>query len=332
MARWKTRLSLVAALLAGAGVAAFLWFDQQRDELPDGIVVGNGRLEADQVDIAPKYSGRVDSIQASEGALVEAGQLLALIDTRELLATLDRAQAEAALARDTLSEAEALVAQRRSELRLADQELVRAATLVEKGHVSTSIFEQRQTDRDVAQAALRAAEAHVGTVERQIVAAEAEVRRIESQIIDHELIAPVTGRVLYRLAEPGEVLAAGQPILTLLSLENIYMEIFLPAEDAGRLPLGAEARIVVDPMPDYAIPAHVSFVSPEAQFTPKQVETLAEREKLVFRVRVRIPPELVANRTTHVKTGIRGVAYVRLRPSVEWPERLNRRMPPELFE
>jgi HlyD family secretion protein len=85
-------------------------------------------------------------------------------------------------------------------------------------------------------------------------------------------------------------------------------------------------------LPDYAIPAVVTFVSPEAQFTPKQVETLDEREKLVFRVRVRVPPELVANRIEHVKTGLRGVAIVRLDSEAAWPEALNRRIPPELFE
>ncbi|MEQ8747278.1 MAG: hypothetical protein RIE06_11510, partial [Roseibium album] len=88
----------------------------------------------------------------------------------------------------------------------------------------------------------------------------------------------------------------------------------------------------LDVLPDYAIPATVSFVSPEAQFTPKQVETLDEREKLVFRVRVRIPPELVAGRIEHVKTGLRGVAVVRVDADAPWPESLNRRIPPELFE
>jgi HlyD family secretion protein len=146
------------------------------------------------------------------------------------------------------------------------------------------------------------------------------------------LTSPVTGRVLYRLAEPGEVLAAGGKAVTLVNLEDIYMEIFLPSEQAATLKLGSEARIVVDYMPKRAVPAYVSFVSPEAQFTPKQVETLEEREKLVFRVRVRIPPELVAPRIEHVKTGLRGVAYVKLRPSIEWPPALERRIPPELFE
>jgi HlyD family secretion protein len=132
--------------------------------------------------------------------------------------------------------------------------------------------------------------------------------------------------------EPGEVAAAGETLVTLLSLEEIYMEVFFIAANAARIAIGGEARIVLDVLPQYAIPAVVTFVSPEAQFTPKQVETLSEREKLVFRVRVKIPPELVSKRIDHVKTGVRGVAYVKLSPSLACPKRLDQRMPAELFE
>lgn len=323
---------LIAVLLLVAGYGVFAWMQAQRDTLPDGIVHGNGRIEADQANIAPKFAGRIARILVAEGDMVVGGQLLARMDTAELEAALDGAEAQVALAREKLREAEATVIQRRSELRLAEHELQRAITLIEKGHISQAVYEQRQTSRDVAEATLNAAVAHVDTVHREITAAEAEARRTRSQLEEAALTASVAGRVLYRLAEPGEVVSAGEPILTLLDLEDVYMEIFLPATEAGRVALGAEARIVLDVLPHYAIPAQVSFVSPEAQFTPKQVETIEEREKLVFRVRVRIPPELVTRRIEHVKTGLRGEAYVRLRPDVPWPDRLERRIPAELFE
>ena len=332
MSRRTGMILLAVLLLLLAGYGVYAWMQAQRDELPEGIVGGNGRIEADQADVAPKFAGRVETILVAEGDMVLEGQLLARMDTDELEAAFDRAEAQAALAREKLREAEATVIQRRSELRLAEHELQRAITLIEKGHISEAVYEQRQTTRDVAEATLEAALAHVDTVRREIAAAAAEARRIRSQIEDAALTSSVEGRVLYRLAEPGEVVPAGQPILTLLDLEDVYMEIFLPAVDAGRVALGAEARIVLDVLPDYAIPAEVSFVSPEAQFTPKQVETAEEREKLVFRVRVRIPSELVAERIEHVKTGLRGVAYVKLRPSIPWPDELDRRIPPELFQ
>ena len=134
------------------------------------------------------------------------------------------------------------------------------------------------------------------------------------------------GRILYRLARPGEVLAAGGKVLTLVDLSEVYMEIFLPSEQAARLPIGAAARIVPDGA-DFAVPATVSFVSPEAQFTPKQVETRSEREKLMFRVKVMVPQELVIKHIEKVKTGVRGVAYVRLDDTVSWPAALESRLP-----
>ena len=118
--------------------------------------------------------------------------------------------------------------------------------------------------------------------------------------------------MLYRLAEPGEVLAAGGKVLTVLELTDVYMTIFLPTALAGRIAVGSEARIVLDAVPQYVIPATVSFVAARAQFTPKDVETRTEREKLMFRVKVRIDPELLTKYRDQVKTGLPGVAYVRL--------------------
>ena len=326
---WIVVATLILIFVA---YGAFTWVQDRRAALPEGIVWGNGRLEAEQIDISAKTPGRAQKVLADEGDMVAQGAVLVEMDTAELMALADRAEAEIALARQSKAEAEALVVQRESELLLAEHEQARAKRLLEKGHISLSIFEQRETTRKVAAAVLGAARAHVATAESQIKATQAELRRIHTQIDDSVLKAPAAGRVLYKLAEAGEVVAAGEPVLSLLSLEKVYMEIFLPAGDAGLLAVGAEARIVLDALPDFAIPAHVSFVSPEAQFTPKQVETLEEREKLVFRVRVKIPTELVQERIEYVKTGLRGVAYVRLSPSVTWPERLEQRIPADLFE
>ncbi len=326
---WTAVGALILALIAYGAVT---WFQEQKAALPEGIVSGNGRIEAEQIRIAAKAPGRVLEVLAAEGDMIAAGTVLARMDTAELQAMMDRAKAEIALARETKAEAEARVVQRESELLLAEHELDRARNLLAKGHISQADFETRETTLKVATAVLRAARAHVATARTQIDATIAESRRIQTQIDDSALVAPAAGRILYRLAEPGEIVAAGEPILSLLSLENVYMEIFLPTDDAGLLALGAEARIVLDALPDYAIPANVTFVSPEAQFTPRQVETLEEREKLVFRVRVKIPPDLVRERIEHVKTGVRGVAFVRLAPSITWPERLEQRIPADLFE
>jgi len=128
--------------------------------------------------------------------------------------------------------------------------------------------------------------------------------------------------VLYRLTEVGEVVAAGGKALTLTNLGDVYMEIFLPSEQAAQLKIGAEARITLDYAPGLAAAGYVSFVSPEAQFTPKQVETRSEREKLMFRVKIRVPEETVESYIELVKTGVRGVGYVKVNDSAVWPDSL----------
>lgn len=327
----KTTFAIVATVVLAGLVVSLTSFDTQ-EVLPPGFVQGNGRIEAEQVEIAPTIAGRVEKVMASEGSLIAPGDTLVQMDTDELSAKFDKAMAEVALARQTKAEAEAIVIQRQSEQRRAVHELDRATALLAGETISETVFEDRETAYQVAEAVLGAAIARVATADSQIAAAQAEARRITAQIDDSSLVAPMAGRVLYRLAEPGEVVPAGGAILTLLSLQNVYMEVFLPAGEAGLLPIGAEARIVLDALPDYAIPAVVTFVSPEAQFTPKQVETLSEREQLVFRVRVRIPGNLIEKRIEHVKTGLRGVAVIRVNPDTAWPEPLERRIPPELFE
>ena len=225
--------------------------------------------------------------------------------------------------------AEASIAQAKAQLRLAEQELERASSLVKQGHTSKEIYDTRVSNRAVAVANLKAAEATLVSRQRSVDAARAVAKEIGTQIEDALLVSPMIGRVLYRLAEPGEVLGAGGKVLTLISLNDIYMEIFLPSAQAHRVNIGAEARIKLDIL-DFAIPARVSFVSPESQFTPKQVETPSERDKLMFRIKVRVPQELVLNNLDRVKTGVRGVAYVRLDGSAnpEWPEFLQK-LPPD---
>ncbi len=175
-------------------------------------------------------------------------------------------------------------------------------------------------------ATLTGEKARLNTARKSIDAAKAEVTKTKSRINDMTLRSTVKGRVLYRLAEEGEVLGMGGKVLTLVNLGDVYMEIYLPAQDAVKVKIGAEARIVLDIAPELAARAKVSFVAPEAQFTPKQVETRAERDKLMFRVKLTVPPERVLQYIERVKTGIRGVGYVRLDDSAQWPERLDRHL------
>lgn len=316
-------LAIFAAALGGA---VFAWF-ATRPALPPEIVTANGRIEAETVQIAAKTGGRVLEVLVREGDLVQAGSILARIDTAELDAQKAGAIAQTAAAEDAVNNAAALVAQRESELKLAEQSLQRALTLRTNGHVSQQELDQRQTTRETAEAALAAARAQLANTSNSVKAARAEVDRIETLIRDSVLTAPITGRVQYRLAEPGEVVAAGGRVMTLLNLTDVYMTVYLPTASVGRVFIDAEARIVLDAAPDIIIPASVSFVAADAQFTPREVETRSERDKLMFRVKLRIDPALLAEHIEKVRTGLPGEAYVMMAPVVPWPDSLAVHLP-----
>jgi HlyD family secretion protein len=321
-------LTLVVIVLAGAAIGGgYWWWQHLQGGLPAGFASGNGRLEAEQVQIATKLAGRVVDILADEGDMVRAGTVLARMDDTELQARLRGAQAEVAQAVKAEAQAEATLAQRESERVLAKLEFGRALFLHQKGYFTTERLDQRRSTLDVAEASANAARASLDAAKAAIDTAEAAVAQLESQIGDTVLKAPRSGRVQYKLAQPGEVLAAGAAVLTLLDLTDVYMTIFLPASAAGPLALGSEARLVLDPVPQYVIPAKVTFVAADAQFTPKEVETAEEREKLMFRIKLAIPPDLLAKYEKQVKTGVRGVGYVRVRSDAVWPDSLAVKLP-----
>jgi HlyD family secretion protein len=303
------------------------WSKLRGSQLPAGIVQSNGRLESEQVGIAAKFAGRVIEVLAEEGQLVDAGDVLARLDATELEAQLRAAEAQVRRAVSTREQAEANVAQRASELELATQELQRTESLSQKGFATYQLLDQRRSQLNSASAAHRAAVAALEMAKAAIEAAEADVVRLKSLVGDTVLTAPRRGRIQYKLAQPGEVVAAGARVLTLIDLTDVYMTVFLPARDVGRLTLGDEARLILDPIPQYVVPATVSFVATDAQFTPKSVETADEREKLMFRVKLRIEPELLRKYERQVKTGVRGVGYVRTSREVAWPPQLIVKLP-----
>lgn len=323
----KTLVLVLIALVVAAGGGYLAWRKFSTPSLPAGIAKANGRIEAERVDVATKLAGRLKDVLVKEGDSVAKGQTLAIMDTAELEAQMNDAKAAAVQADRQLDQAIALLAQRNSELTLAKQELDRAEKLAQKGYTPREVVDQRTSNRISAEAAVNSAQAQIDLAKAAIESATARVARIQTYLDDSVLTAPRSGRVQYRLALPGEVLAAGGKVLTLLDVTDVYMTVFLPTSEAGRLAIGAEARIIFDAVPQYVVPASVSFVATEAQFTPKYVETQSEREKLMFRVKVQLPPDVLEKYTAWVKTGVPGVAYIKLSPRVEWPDFLTTALP-----
>jgi HlyD family secretion protein len=296
-------------------------------DVPEGLAKTNGRIEATEIDVSAKYAGRLASVTVNEGDEVKAGQVVARITGPEYEAQLHTAQANVLVAKSALASAEAKVAQAKADKVFAMQDLERGKELVAKGWLTKQMFDSRVNKADAANAGLEAAEKQRDAASSLVVSNEAEVERIAAVLTDLTLLAPRDGRVQYLIHRAGEVVNAGTRILTVLDLKDVYMTIYLPAAQAGKLPLGDEARLILDPYPDLVIPAYVSFVATEAQFTPKPVETAAEREKLIFRVKLQVDPQVLAKYHANVKTGIRGLGFVRTDPAVSWPENLAVKLP-----
>lgn len=349
---WLVR-SAIALLVIGGAYYAWQWFT--RPSLPDGIASANGRIEATEIDIATKTAGRVKEILVNEGDFVTAQQVLVRMDTQMLDA--QRREADAQLRRAVIGvttartqviqrqaenrAAVAVVAQRQAELDAAKRRFDRSEELAKHG---TAAIETLDNDRaryagataavSAAEAQVAAAESAISAAESQVVnalagidAAQATVERIQADIDDSTLKSPRDGRVQYRVAQPGEVLGAGGKVLNTVDLSDVYMTFFLPTEAAGRVAIGTEVHLVLDAAPQYVFPARATFVADVAQFTPKTVETADERQKLMFRVKAQIAPDLLKKYIRQVKTGLPGMAYVQLAPDVQWPPALQVRLP-----
>lgn len=349
---WVKRGAILVVLLV---LGFFAWRYFQPAALPAGIASGNGRIEAVEIDVATKASGRIKEILANEGDFVTAGQIVARMDTavleaqrREAEAQLRRAIIGIATARSHVAQREAeitaaraVVEQQQSDYDGAQRRLARSeelaplgATPIQKLDDDRAAFQHAKAAVAIARAQVAAAEAALNTAHSEVIGAEsavdatrATIERIQADLDDGTLRSPRNGRVQYRVAQPGEILPAGGRVLNLVDLGDVYMTFFLPTAAAGRVALGTEVHLVLDAVSQYVIPAQVSLVADVAQFTPKTVETQEERLKLMFRVRARIDPDLLKQYIRQVKTGLPGMAYVRLDPKVPWPAALEIRLP-----
>lgn len=308
------RFFLLAAALALAGCQKLppwwpqWWPGARQQALPEGIYRANGRLELTRVDVAAKYPGRLREAAFQEGERVQAGQVLAVQEDGELQAKLAQARARAGQAAQSRKAA------------LARLEWQQAQSLLRQQQISPVELEKRQLALDAETAVLEAAQGAVQTAGHAAEEAQAQIELAQAMLESLQLRAPLDGRVEYRLAEPGAMLAPGSRVATLLDAGDAWLTVFFPAAVAGRLKVGDEARVTLEGL-SAALPATVALVDEQAQFTPKYVETASERENLVYRVKLRIPRETALAWPGVLKGGVTGDGYVRT-GSQPWPAQL----------
>lgn len=348
MAKAGRKVIVFGALMVAGAIGYGIWTWLQPEGLPAGFASANGRIEATEVDIAALTGGRISQITAAEGDLVKLGDVLVQMDVVQLNAQKRQAEAQLARAEIGVETAKALVAQAEAQERAAKAAVDQAGSVLDAAKLRldrseqlarTNAISQQVLDDDrardaQARAGLASAEANhaaalagVSSAEAQVVdagaaveAAKASIDAIQASLDDATLTAPRAGRIQYRIAQEGEIVGSGGRILSLVDLGDVYMTVFLPTSQVGRVQVGSEVRLVMDAAQEFVIPATVSYVADVAQFTPKTVETADEREKLMFRVRARIDPELLSRHIEYVKTGLPGMAYLRLDPNAAWPD------------
>lgn len=347
------KLLFIGTILVAILVGVMLWKNYKKIE-SDGFIQGNGRIEATEINVSSKLTGQLQNILVNEGDFVKENQLLATIKVTSLEAQLKEAKAQLEQAENALLTTQAQVIMRQSDkianeaqvqqklsvLRGAERRLARTQILAKDAAVSKQQLDDELTDRDSAKAAVSLANAQVANAVASIVATKAQVtsahsnvdaakatiERIQSDIEDSQLKSPIKARVQYRIAQPGEMIAAGGKVLNLIDLSDVYMTFFLPETVAGKVALGQEVRLVLDAVPNVVIPAKVSHIADTAQFTPKTVETENERQKLMFKVKAKIDPVLLNKYITQVKTGLPGVAWIQLDKTKAWPKELTKQV------
>src|SRR6516164_3139652 len=295
--------------------------------MPEGIFKTNGRLEATQVDVAAKYPGRLTDITVEEGSEVKAGQVVGRVSSPEYEAQLRAAQSNVERAKEAMAEAEARIDERKAVLTAAKSDFERGQQLIDKTVITQQAFDQRRRNYEGAEANVQGAIAQRDQADAAIKNAQAEVQRLVAILNDLILVSPRTGRVQHQYARNGEVIDAGGNVLQILDLQDVYMTVYFPTAVATKLELGSEARIIFDAAPQYIVPASVSFVAADAQFTPKDVEIADEREKLLFRVKLKVDARTLKEYSRKVKAGVRGLGIVRTNPPPPWPEDLQVKLP-----
>lgn len=307
----RAKIAIPVLLLAAAG-AATAWFVTSRRGEADAGLVASGTVEATDAQLGFRVPGRVAALAAREGDRVTAGQELARLDSAELAARRAQAAAQVAAAEATLAEIERgarreEIAQARAGLAVAEErradaerDLARTRRLFAGGAVAREALDKAQVALDVAKSQrtqameqLRLLEAgprqeRVAAARAQVAQAEAAVAAADAMLGDTVIAAPFDGVVTVRHREPGEVVPAGSPVLTVLDPGSRYVRIYIPENRVGAVRLGTRAAISADTYPDRAYPGEVSFIAAEAEFTPKSVQTAEERVRLVYEVKVRV--------------------------------------------
>ena len=308
----KKIVPVLLILIVAAGAAWWYFRGRSRAGADAGQLAASGTVEATEAQLGFQASGQVTEIAVREGDRVRAGQVLARLDPAEARARRAQAEAQVAAARAAVAELErgsrseeigqarAASAAARDRLNDAEGDYRRARVLYDGGAISREALENAQTARDVARNQATQVEEQLRLVRNgpareridqaraQLSQAEAALRAADVTLGNLTLAAPFDGLVTVRHREPGEIVPAGSPVLTLINPADRWVRIYVKEDRVGSVQLGSRATISSDTYPGKRYPGEVAYIASEAEFTPKNVQTTEERVKLVYAVKVRV--------------------------------------------
>lgn len=282
------------------------------------ILKGNGRIEGREIAIATKFSGRITELKVDEGDTVKKGDLLAVIDSRSLAANIDAQKAKLIEIEKQILATEAEIKATESDIKFFTTEVKRTKTLMKQNFSSQLEMDRNTNNLEKSQARLLSLEANKNALEASYKSLEASIQAKEIDLGDMKIYSPSNGVILYKLAENGEMLGPNGRIFIMYNPDELYMTIYMPSEKAGKVKLGEKAFVKLDAYSNKTFPAKVTFVAENAEFTPKEVETQQERQKLVFRIKL----TLEDNSNREAKPGMPGDGYVKLDSTKDWPNYL----------
>ena len=312
------RIWIVAAILilVAAG-SALVYFRMQPERQAPQVVFGSGRIEADEVRLAPEVAGRLLENRAREGQVIGAGETVARIDPVDFELQTSQAAAQQTAVRRSGSQIDAQISLAEHHVRTASADLARYQNLRRKGWVTLQQVEARQNAYESAVGQLRALREQRAQADAQNDAAGRSLALARNRLGRTVIVSPLTGSVLERLAEPGEVVAAGQSLAVIANLDRVRLKVFVSERDLGRIRLDSPARIRVDAFPDRFFDARVARIDAQVQFTPRDAHREDERDPTAYGVTREAP-----NRSGLLKPGMPADAWILWDAANGWPARL----------
>jgi HlyD family secretion protein len=328
----KRILLIVIIFIAMAGLLYYLFTREKEEE--GAFIKVSGNIEATEVDVGFKISGRIVSRFFEEGDWVDQGKVLAKLDDEDLRNRLDMARATLMSAQARLNkllagsrpeeirEAEAALNQAKSDLENKETQYERMKSLFEKKVVPKETSDNAEAVFKIAKAAFERARENYLLVKQgprkediedaraQLDQARASVKLNETQLSYTTLYAPISGVVLVKSGEVGEVVNPGTSILTMADVENVWLKAYISETDLSRVKWGQEVTVTTDLRPQKEYRGKISFISSQAEFTPKQIQTEKERVTLVYRIKVDI-----SNKDHELKPGMPADGRILLAPS-----------------